>query len=112
MKRTITLLITITIVVLAALPACDKNPTEPKYDNPFDIQNPATGGDPFQLTAKIDGGGIPWNGINRTLPICNPIKYTAASRKQAATRNWQRLTPTKPTMWIKLLRMAAVTGTW
>jgi len=63
MKRTITLLITITIVVLAALPACDKKPTEPKYDNPFDIQNPATGGDPFQLTAKIAGGGISleWN---------------------------------------------------
>ncbi len=37
---------------------CDKKPSEPEYDNPFDNQNPNSNGDPFQLTAVMASGGI------------------------------------------------------
>jgi formylglycine-generating enzyme required for sulfatase activity len=37
---------------------CEKKPSEPEYDNPFDNQNQDTGGDPFQLTVAMAGGGI------------------------------------------------------
>jgi len=37
---------------------CEKQPAKPEYDNPLDPGNPATGGDPFALTAEIGGGGV------------------------------------------------------
>ena len=48
--------IVLSTISLALFLACDKKPTEPEYDNPFDIAPPKTGGDPFQLTVKIAGG--------------------------------------------------------
>ena len=37
---------------------CEEQPTEPQRDNILDPNNPETGGDPFNLTAQIAGGGI------------------------------------------------------
>lgn len=57
------ILFLITIFLFLTVLTCDKKPTTPTYDNPFDIENPQTGGDPFQLTAIIANGGITleWN---------------------------------------------------
>ena len=56
------------VLFLALLLAitCDKKPSEPEYDNPFDLQNRQTGGDPFLLTAHIANGGIT---LNWTVPV-------------------------------------------
>lgn len=45
----------IALLGLAGLVACTTPPAEPDYDNPFD---PGTPGDPFQLTATLEGAGI------------------------------------------------------
>ena len=37
---------------------CNEKPTEPQPVNPLDVQNEETGGDPFQLEAGIDNGGV------------------------------------------------------
>ena len=37
---------------------CNEKPTEPQPVNPLDVQNEETGGDPFQLEAAIDNGGV------------------------------------------------------
>jgi len=34
---------------------CTEPPADPVYDNPFD---PETPGDPFQLTAQLEGAGV------------------------------------------------------
>jgi uncharacterized protein (TIGR02145 family) len=49
--------------IVALIVSCEKKPSEPDYANPFDPQNEQTGGDPFNLTAIIAGGGITlqWN---------------------------------------------------
>ena len=61
MKYTLTFFLTVFIILLALTVACDKKPTEPTNDNPFDIENTETGGDPFQLSAIIANGGITLN---------------------------------------------------
>ena len=38
--------------------SCQDQPTEPVRENILDPENPNTGGDPFNLTAQIAGGGI------------------------------------------------------
>ncbi len=57
-RRTIVHLLIMTILVLTTMIHCEKDPAAPERDNPFDPKNVQTGGDPFQLTAKIAGGGI------------------------------------------------------
>jgi len=51
------------LTTLTFFMGCGNEPTAPKSDNPFDIKNPDTGGDPFELSAKIAGGGVKleWN---------------------------------------------------
>ena len=58
MKRIFLFIAAITSVLLILLSACNKKPTAPKADNPFDPANVQTSGDPFKLTAKIANGGI------------------------------------------------------
>ena len=57
MKRQIPILILVLFNLLFFL-QCEQQPTAPEYDNPLDPENPATGGDPFNLQAEIAGGGI------------------------------------------------------
>ena len=58
-------LITISLLFLMIAIQCEKQPSSPVYDNPLDPQNPGTGGDPFELSAEISGGGITltWNPV-------------------------------------------------
>ena len=46
------------LMVTIILYACVQKPTAPANDNPFDVQNPITRGDPFGLQAFIANGGI------------------------------------------------------
>ncbi len=46
------------LMVMIILYACVQKPTAPVNDNPFDVQNPITRGDPFGLQAFIANGGI------------------------------------------------------
>ncbi|MBD3166356.1 SUMF1/EgtB/PvdO family nonheme iron enzyme [bacterium] len=51
--------------------SCSKDtPTEAERDNPFDAVNEQTGGDPFELTATIAGGGIQleWTAVSNPEP--------------------------------------------
>ncbi len=45
--------------------SCGELPTKGDYQNPFDPQNPRTAGDPFQLKAVLDRGGVTltWNAV-------------------------------------------------
>ena len=59
--------IIILIMIFAGLfIRCEKQPSQPHYDNPLDEMNPQTGGDPFNLNAQIGAGGIIlwWNILN------------------------------------------------
>ena len=56
--KTVLFVFTAIITIITMFFACDTKPTEPVRDNPFDPNNSVSGGDPFQLTAKIAGGGI------------------------------------------------------
>jgi len=58
MKRNTVLILGFLILILTIFTVCDKKPTEPQNDNPFDIENPTTGGKPFELSGKIANGGI------------------------------------------------------
>ena len=58
MKRIFLLVAIITTVLVTLFSACNKKPTAPKADNPFDPANVQTSGDPFKLTARIANGGI------------------------------------------------------
>ncbi len=59
------------ILFLMIIAACETKPTEPKADNPFDRLNQQTNGDPFQLSAKIDNGGIT---LEWTVPKYDDLK--------------------------------------
>ena len=61
------------ILLFAVFITCAEKPTEPVRDNPLDENNPQTGGDPFELTAEIAGGGIQLNW--QTVEIAGVIGY-------------------------------------
>ena len=54
------------LIIIALFCACEKMPPNPNPDNIFDPDNPATGGDPFNLTAQLTAGGIllEWEPVN------------------------------------------------
>lgn len=41
--------------------SCEEKPSNPDFSNPFDINNPSTKGDPFNLTLNITDGGVRLN---------------------------------------------------
>ena len=88
MKNAIIILGLITTLSLLSFPACDSKPTAPQWTNPFDPDNPETGGDPFKLTAKYIPGSmdvyLEWNkpeGINfRSYKIWRSEQETSGYR--------------------------------
>ncbi len=62
-RQSILSVLAIGMFILTAFFACEKKPTAPVRENPFDPKNIQTKGDPFKLTAKIANGGIllEWN---------------------------------------------------
>lgn len=80
----ITFIIITTIICL--LPACNKKPTEPEYDNPFDIlENP---NDPLQLTAHIAYGGVHLSWI---MPGFEGLKSFKIYRSEQPTSGFSEL---------------------
>ncbi len=57
MKRSI-FLMTVISMVIALFISCDEHPVDPGHDNPFDIENPATASDIYELQIGIADGGI------------------------------------------------------
>jgi len=51
------------ISLIISFVSCETKPTAPAADNPFDVINPETDGDPFKLTSEIISEGIKlsWN---------------------------------------------------
>jgi|GEM_PF-1096180 len=86
MKRQIPILIFIIFNLLFFL-QCEQQPTAPEYNNPLDPNNPATGGDPFDLQAEIAGGGIT---LNWTLLNISAIEHYTLFKK-ADTAEFQLL---------------------
>ncbi|MBN2709846.1 MAG: hypothetical protein JXR46_12440 [Calditrichaceae bacterium] len=70
-KKILTFTFIIITIILSVFLACDKKPTAPEYNNPFDPENPVTGGDPFHLTAVIANGGIT---LNWTKPVIDDLQ--------------------------------------
>ncbi len=64
-RRTLLVFCLLLLPPAALFFACDSKPSEPVADNPFDPLNPDTGGDPFNLTAVYQDGGVSlgWNEI-------------------------------------------------
>ena len=54
MRRTLPII----LLLLISLSCTEEPPTSPGRTNPLDENNPATGGDPFNLGAEIAGGGV------------------------------------------------------
>ena len=54
------------IIIVTFFLTCKEKPTAPDSDNIFDPQNSETAGNPFDLTAAIDYGGVylTWQAIN------------------------------------------------
>jgi len=71
-KYSRSILILILFAATSLLFSCDDAlPPQPYHDNPLDIENPDTGGDPYELTAIIAGGGIKlrWQQISQPQPV-------------------------------------------
>ena len=59
MKKNLQSLITlITTIIILSFLSCTDEITTPSHTNPFDPNNPETGGTAFHLTANITNGGI------------------------------------------------------
>jgi len=72
MKRRLLLSVWLLLLLFGvSLLSCDKQlPSQPVRDNPLDVENPGSGGDPYELSATIGGGGITlsWNQITEPRP--------------------------------------------
>ncbi len=61
--------------------ACTERPSAPARDNPFDPENPATGGDPFHLAARAERGVVvlTWDEV----PIAGSVGYSVYRSRAA-----------------------------
>ena len=58
MKRLLVYSYLLIIFAFIAIIHCEKKPTEPERDNPLDVKNVTTVGDPFNLTCAFANGGV------------------------------------------------------
>ncbi|GEM_PF-3097955 len=88
MKKIFVYFTSVIIVSLIVLAACDTKPTAPVRDNPFDPNNPQTGGDPFTLTAKIGGGGVT---VEWQLPDFDALKAFNIYRSETEKTGYDKI---------------------
>ncbi len=81
------------IIFLSFFTACEKKPTAPVVDNPLDIENTETTGDPFQLTAQIGNGGIT---LNWNKPAIKSIKTFNIYRSEQENTGYKKVGSTNP----------------
>jgi len=76
--------------------SCGSNPEEPARENELDLENPVTGGDPFQLRATVGASAVSlaWDAVEHP-----SLAQYRVMRQSGQSGSWQYLGQTSTTTW-------------